>query len=319
MTLDKDNQLPAWVEELETPAALHGQQDGKGLAAFPETEGALPVELVSASQFTFEELTAAYNQTRVDYIVPMPMNAARLREYVHNYDVDMDASAVAVEGEQILGLVMLGVRPGHTWITRLGVLPVKRRRGTGQILMEYLIAHSRRLRVDYVMLEVIKGNLPAYYLFRKLGFQEVRELLVLRRPPGLPARDVATYTVETLDYRQAVAFLDQRRSMPSWLDETPSLKNAGSLAALRVELKTGDRGWLVYQNRVFQLSRLVLQTEAGDPHQVALALVHALHTHHPAQDTSTENLPAEDPHWPALQELGYLESFRRIEMRLDLS
>ena len=318
MTLDKDSELPAWVEELGVPTARHGQQDGKGLATFPNTEAAVPVELVPANRYTFEELTAAYNQTRVDYIVPMPMNAARLREYVHNYDVDMDASAVAVEGEQILGLVMLGVRPGHTWITRLGVLPVKRRRGAGQILMEYLIAQSRRLKVGYILLEVIKGNLPAYYLFRKLGFNQVRELLVLRRPPGPPARDVAPYTVEALDYHHALALLDQRQSLPSWLDETPSLKNAGSLAALRVELQTGDRGWLVYQNRVFQLSRLVLQTEFGDPHQVALALAHALHARHPAQDTSTENLPADDPHWPALQELGYLESFRRIEMRLDL-
>jgi hypothetical protein len=30
------------------------------------------IELVPASQFTLDELTAAYNQTRVDYIVPMP-------------------------------------------------------------------------------------------------------------------------------------------------------------------------------------------------------------------------------------------------------
>jgi len=276
------------------------------------------VEVVPASQFTFEELTQAYNQTRVDYIVPMPMNPARLREYVRNYDVDMDASAVAVEGDQILGLAMLGTRPGHTWITRLGILPVKRRRGTGQLLTEYLIAQSRRLRPDYVLLEVIKHNVPAHQLFQKLGFREIRELLVLRRPPGPPVDEVGPYTAQALDHTQAIALLQQRRSVPSWLDETPSLENAGNLTALRVELKAGGRGWLVYQNTVFQLGRLVLQTEVGDPHRVAMALIHALHTRHPAQDTKTENLPLTDPHWSALQAMGYLESFRRIEMRLDL-
>jgi ribosomal protein S18 acetylase RimI-like enzyme len=247
------------------------------------------------------------------------MNAARLREYVHNYDVDMDASAVAVEGDQILGLVMLGIRSRRTWITRLGVLPVKRRHGTGRVLMEHLIEQSRRLKADYVVLEVIKGNTPAYCLFHKLGFCDVRELLVLRRPPGPPAIDVDLYVAESLDYQQAVALLNQRQSVPSWLDEKASLENAGKLAGLRVELKDGGRGWLVYQNTVFQLSRLVLQTEVGDPRRVGLALIHALHTRHPAQDTHTENLPADDPHWTALQELGYLEAFRRIEMRLDLS
>ena len=73
------------------------------------------LHLLPASDFSFEELTEAYNQTRVDYIVPMPMNAAKLREYVETYDVDMDASAVVVEGSQILALGMLGTREGRAW------------------------------------------------------------------------------------------------------------------------------------------------------------------------------------------------------------
>jgi ribosomal protein S18 acetylase RimI-like enzyme len=320
MTLPEENDRLArsGVEIDEPPGILlpPANNINEPLPSVPHDDHLITV--VPASQFTFEELTEAYNQTRVDYIVPMPMNAARLREYVHNYNVDMDASAVAVEGDHILGLAMLGVRPGHTWITRLGILPAKRRCGTGQLLTEYLIAQSRCLQPEYVLLEVIKHNVPAYQLFQKLGFREIRELLVLRRPPGpLPDR-VDPYTVQKLDNAQAIALLRQRRSVPSWLDENPSLENAGNLAALRVDLKTGGRGWLVYQNTVFQLGRLVLQTEVGDPRQVAMALIHALHTHHPAQDTKTENLPLTDPHWSALQAMGYVESFRRIEMRLDL-
>ena len=68
------------------------------------------LQLVPASSFSIDQLVAAYNQTRVDYLVPMPMNAARLAEYIHIYDVDLDHSQVAVEGDQILGLAMLGVR-----------------------------------------------------------------------------------------------------------------------------------------------------------------------------------------------------------------
>src|SRR5512143_4199625 len=59
------------------------------------------MQLVPASSFSIEQLVAAYNQTRVDYLVPMPMNAARLAEYIHMYDVDLDHSRVAVDGEQI--------------------------------------------------------------------------------------------------------------------------------------------------------------------------------------------------------------------------
>jgi ribosomal protein S18 acetylase RimI-like enzyme len=293
-----------------------GNGNGWVIRPFPDKPS---VRLLSAIQFTIEELVTAYNQTRVDYIVPMPMNAARLREYIHTYDVDVELSCVGMEGEHILGLAMLGVRPGCAWVTRLGVLPVKRRRGTGQMLMECLIDQARYLDINYVTLDVIKNNEPAHRLFHKLGFHEVRELLVIRRPPGLPALDVGPYDLQTLDYRHAVELLGRRQDIPSWLTETDSLVNAGNLAALRVELPSGDWGWLVYQQTVFKLARLVLTTEAGDPHRVGLALTHALHTLHPGLDTKSENLPLDCPHWPAMQEMGYIESFRRIEMQLDLS
>ncbi|HFE66247.1 MAG TPA: hypothetical protein ENJ93_03205 [Chloroflexi bacterium] len=57
------------------------------------------MDLVPASKFTYEELTHAYNQTRVDYLVPMPMNVARLKEYARVYDVDLDSSVVVVYWE----------------------------------------------------------------------------------------------------------------------------------------------------------------------------------------------------------------------------
>jgi ribosomal protein S18 acetylase RimI-like enzyme len=277
-----------------------------------------PLEIVPASAFTIEELVAAYNQTRVDYIVPMPMNSERLAEYIRHYDVDLARSAVALDEGEPLGLAMLGVRDDHTWITRLGVIPSKRKRGTGRALMENLIAQSESLGVSHVILEVIVGNDPAYHLFRRLGFDEVRELLVMRRPPGPPNMDVGPYDLHVLGERQAANLLQDRQSMPSWLDETASLSNVANLTGLRVSLPESDRGWLIYQESTFQLGRLVFQTNLGDPHRVALALLHALHQSHPAADTKSENLPADDPHWPALQEMGYFESFRRIEMRLNL-
>ncbi len=279
--------------------------------------GEQPV-LRRASEFTVEELTNAYNQTRVDYIVPMPMNTRRLGEYIHNYDIDMERSAVATLDGHILGISMLGVRPGRCWCTRLGVLPVKRRRGTGRLLVTDHIQKARELGVEFMTLEVIKDNVPAYNLFTQLGFRDMRVLLILRRPPGELKADVGRYQVTFLEPDEVSGLLAQRCSAPSWLDETTSLVKASSLGALRVELANGGRGWMVYQSSIFQLGRLVLQTEAGDPREVARALVHALHTEYTIQDTNTENIPIDDPHLPGLLDMGYIESFRRIEMRLDL-
>ena len=275
-------------------------------------------DLVAASEYTVEALTGIYNQTRIDYIVPMPMNPERLYEYIDVYDVDLARSVVALVDGEVLGLAMLGVRPGRTWITRLGVIPDRRRCGAGRSMMQYLLDQTRDLGIEHIVLEVIKNNVPAHTLFRRFGFVENRELLILRRPPGPPRAGAPPYEATLLGEAEALALLQRRQSVPSWLDETASLANAGGLAGISVELHDGGRGWLVFQPTVFQLGRLVVQTERGDPAHVAQALAHALHTHYPIHDTKTENVPADDPHLPGLFALRYFESFRRIEMTLDL-
>lgn len=283
-------------------------------------QSAAGIDLLPASAFSFEELTDAYNHTRVDYLVPMPMNVKKLREYVEVYDVDMDASAVAIDGNEILGLAMLGVRERRAWITRLGVIQRNRRQGTGQTLVTHLVQQARQKNAHYIVIEVIKNNTPAHNLFSKNGFRETRKLLVLRRPPGPPKPGIAApeAQIEAIGYNGAVELLGRRTSTPSWIDEKESLINAGNLEAFYATLEDGSEGWLVYQNTVFQLGRLVMQTEKGNPSQVARALLYHLHLAHSAQDTKTENLPKNDPHWPVFKEMGYLEMFVRNEMVLPL-
>ncbi|MDH3674323.1 MAG: GNAT family N-acetyltransferase [Anaerolineae bacterium] len=272
------------------------------------------IDLIPASAFSFEELTDAYNHTRVDYMVPMPMNVNKLREYVDTYDVDMDASAVAVDGYEVLGLGMLGIRQGRAWITRLGVIRRNRRHGTGQAIAAHLVEQALQKGSDYIILEVIKDNTPAHNLFLKFGFKETRDLVVLRRPPGPPKIEAPAAEIIPMRYSGALDLLDRRVTTPSWLDEKESLINAGNLEAFHLTLADGSQGWMVYQNTVFQLGRIVIQTDKGDPINVGRALVHHLHSKHRAQDTKTENLPLTDPHLPVFRQMGYLEMFQRIEM-----
>lgn len=276
------------------------------------------VELFPATDFSMATLTEAYNQARIDYIVPMPMNVARMRAYIHNYDVTLESSVVATIEHEIVGLGMLGIREQRAWITRLGISPNKRRNTAGQAIMEYLIQESRERGAQKIILEVIKGNEPAYHLFKKLGFYVTRELLVLRRPPLKAPSKYKPYTVTYLNEATTSDLLEQRHSKPSWLDEAPSLRHAGGLEGLSVRLIDGSHGWIAYQHALYQLGRIVLQPETGDKIAVAQALLHALHTRHLLHDTKFENLPALDPYWEVFEECGYIVSFKRLEMNLDL-
>ncbi len=282
------------------------------MSSLPTTADS-PVELRPASQFTLKQLTIIYNQTRVDYLVPMPMNMARMTEYTQVYDIDLENSFVAVQGEQMIALGMLGVRAGRTWITRLGVLPGDRRHGVGQSLTVSLLNAAERKGIGFAMLEVIKNNVPAHKLFLKLGFYEVGELLVMRRPPG-PPRLYPVGKAAWLNRADVLALLDRRTALPPWTNQNESLNNATDMYGVSATLPDGSSGWLVFQRQRFVMSRFVMHTEQGNPVAVGCELLARLHDRFFDLDTQVENISVGDPHLPAYYEMGYVESFRRIEM-----
>jgi ribosomal protein S18 acetylase RimI-like enzyme len=277
------------------------------------------MELIPADRFTPEELADAYNRTRVDYIVPMPMSAARLCEYIQFYDVDLGKSVLVLDGDRVVGLGMVGLRPGRAWITRIGVLPSCRRLGIGRMLMEALLEEADALRLDETWLEVIKGNLPAHRLFKAYGFREVRELVVGRRAPGA-APDSTKYlngavrAMEPIDRGEVLELLRHRPARSNWLNESESFARLPTLDGLRVELRQGGRGWICFQVGALQISHIYVEVTAGDPVLVTTALLTGLHRRHPKQDAVLENIAVDDPVWTGYQQAGYFEAFERIEM-----
>ena len=279
----------------------------------------MKIELVPASRFSIQELTDLYNQTRVDYLVPMPMNADRLAEYVRDFDVDLSRSCIAREvNGQTLGLSMLGLRPGRGWVTRLGVLPGTRRHGVGAMLMDCMLENAERAGVEEIILEVIRDNAPAYNLFLSKGFEETGSWLVMRRAPR-PVLEDPQGDVEMLTREQALESLSVYPRHVTWINAYESMSNAPDVEGMRVQLPSGGRGWVVYRSQKFtlrfSLSHLVLHTEEGDPAEVGLQLLLNLHARNPRHDTYAENIHVEDPHLSAFGGLGYFENFSRIEMR----
>jgi ribosomal protein S18 acetylase RimI-like enzyme len=271
-------------------------------------------KLIPANRYTIDELTAIYNQTRVDYMVPMPMNSARLTEYVDSYDVDLDRSFVASEGGELRGVAMLGVRTDRTWITRLGVIPSTRRGGVGEALTRALLEQSEQSGIDFTMLEVIKNNAPAHQLFLKLNFYEVGELLILRRSPSKSIIEPVVADARRLERYEALDLVGYDRGTQPWTNQSESMEHATEISGLYLTLPDGSRGWLVYQRQKFLLTHFIYKTEVGDPAEMAYAFLSHLHHQYPRLDTHIENIQVNDPHLSGFYKMGYVESFRRIEM-----
>lgn len=274
----------------------------------------MTIELLSAAQFTIQELVDLYNQTRVDYLVPMPMSTERLAEYIRDFDVNLSCSCVARADDQVLGLGMVGIRENRAWITRLGVLPATRRGGTGDALMDCMLEKVSALNLEDTHLEVIKNNEPAYKLFLKKGFIEADVYLVMRRAPKAIS-DPIFGNVEWLDKGAALQTLGSYPNHLTWITAVESMTNAPDVQGMRVRLPNGDSGWLVFRNQKFFLSHLVLHTESGDPSEVGTQLLLHLYTRFPRKDTYAENIHKKDLHLPAFRALDYFENFSRIEMR----
>lgn len=293
--------------------------------------------LLPASDFTLDELTQAYNQTRTDYLIPMPMNPDRLHEYITLYDVDLQSSRVAVVGETIVGLGMLGRRQGQGWITRLGVLPQGRRQGIGSAMLQALLQQAALTGMPEVWLEVIKGNQPAMELFLQYNFQPTRELVVARRPPRTVHNAAALLAARKIFYLQHDEVIDlhcARLERMNWLNAVDSMRNVRRLAAalidgerdeglplhqmphlsgMLVEFNDGSRGWVTYLATTLELKRISVEVTHGPPVVVTACLLELLHRLHAAQDAVVENIP-DDERWRGFQQAGYFEVFRRIEM-----
>ena len=279
---------------------------------------------VPIAQYSMDDLAAIYNRARVDYIVPMPMNGKRMAEYIQAYDISTEHSLVAIglEDQQPNGISMLGLRPGRGWITRLGVIPERRRRHTAEFLVQRHLESACQVGCQTVQLEVIKGNEPAHHLFLKLGFVETRELLIVRRAPAklnpdlMPPSDFAYELVD--DQATLRELLQERDDAPTWVEETPSLFNTGRLSAITAHAANGRVGWLAFQKTPFQLTHLVFSASANADPALSRALLGQLYTLYSMLDTKIENIPADNPAWPVYQAFGYVEAFRRIEMVLQL-
>ncbi len=179
--------------------------------------------------------------------------------------------------------------------------------------MVALLEAAERLGIRFTMLEVIKNNVPAHQLFLKFGFCEAGELLILRRPPGPPP--VYPFgAVQWLTRPDVLALLETRPGLPPWTNQTESLNNATDIFGLKVTLDDGSHGCLAFQRGRYVLARFVMHTVQGAPATVGRALLAHLHDKYFDLDTQTENIPVNDPHLPAFYEMGYVESFRRIEM-----
>jgi len=259
------------------------------------------MEMRPASDYDLAALADLFTRGYEGYVIPFALTEDVLAYMVRTFDLDLDASRVAVRDGEPVGLANLGVRGEAGWIGGVGVVAAARRQGVARALMEAVHEQARERGLREVWLEVIVENTGAAALYEQLGYEDVREVEVWQLdaaegPEPEPAGPEA-----------AGAIVAARRAAPE-----PWQRADGTLAHLDdVEGIVVDGAAALYRVSNGRVS--LFQIEADEA--PARAILERLRTLGPV---SILNLPAGDPAGAAFAALGGIVAARQRELRLPL-
>lgn len=281
----------------------------------------MTLQLHPISKVDFAAFTDAFNLAYSDYYVPISMTQPAFHALFERDDIAPESSVVAVQDGQIVGTGLLGIRDRTGWIGGMGVIPAQRRKGIGRQMMRYLIEQARTRGLETIDLEVIEANRGAWHLYQSLGFTRRRYLLVLERVPDEVPTILPEYPLSEQNPFEILAHYDEYHPVPNcWQRARPSLEGMASTL----------RGWALWDDNCAHSRALgyadastlrlidLAATPETDAPRAAACLLAALHRTFPYAHASSYNVADNDPVLPAFEALGYMVSFRQIEMRLTL-
>jgi GNAT superfamily N-acetyltransferase len=142
------------------------------------------LRIVSAASVSLAEFAAAFTAAFDGYQFPIILDAARLSRRVRQEQYDLEHSLIAYEGGEVMGMAALAVRADVGWVAGLGVVPARRGRGFGHVLMAALLGRARACGLRRLSLEVLASNTAARRIYEGAGMRIVRALLLLERAGG---------------------------------------------------------------------------------------------------------------------------------------
>jgi len=270
------------------------------------------VRVVPAADLGAGRLLEVFNAGFSDYLVPLRLDEATLRAHLHENDIALDRSPVAL-ADGPAAFALLGVRAGDAWIGGMATVPAKRRGGLARQVLDAAIESAREAGCSTLWLEAVDRNVPAVALYETRGFAQVRDLVVW----SLPAPDGAGEATRRVGEREAQAWIAAHRE-----EREPWQRADGTLARLReagaalrglVLERSGEvAGAIVYRDAT---TVSVFQLAAGDDEAAAALLCAAAN----GRDLHVTNAPVDGRVSRVLAGRGANSIAGQHEMRLDLS
>jgi ribosomal protein S18 acetylase RimI-like enzyme len=278
----------------------------------------MAITIAPAADDTFDTLVLAFNEGYEGYIVPVHLDEAQLRGHFDHHNIDLGASRLAYDDGQVVGVALLGIRGRRGWVGGVGVNAAYRGQGVGRGLMNALLDSAREGGLETVQLEVIQGNEAAHKLYLSLGFKDSRRLLIVERQPvaGGEASDLSIQSVPAAD---ALAYAAEFHAVANpWQREPESLQplaaRMNGWLAVRDEWVTA---YAVGHSGERAVQWMDMGCAAGETNALR-ELIEGVHAQYPGAVGHFVNIGEDEPVWPVLANLGYVETLAQFEMGMWL-
>jgi GNAT superfamily N-acetyltransferase len=274
------------------------------------------LRFASAASVSLEVYAEAFTAGFGGYPMPITFDVPKLSGKVRKEQYDLEHSLIAYEGVEPAGVAVLAIRGEAGWCGGFGVVPSRRGRGLGRRLMAALLESARAAGVRRLTLEVLRENAAALRLYEAAGLRVVRDLLVLDRgaTPGVGRAARAADQLEDSEAAELLPHFARLHALaPAWQRDLPSLL-AARTRGLRLGPRERPRAYaLLARGRDGKTHLSDLAAEDEDAARELSAGLARL-----ADAFRVVNEPAPSPFVAPLLELGFEESARQYEMRIEL-
>lgn len=286
-----------------------------------------------------ELLREGFNRGFADYRYNMQMDPAAARAYMGYAGIAAEDCAVLIAEEcgrtHGVGAALLAVRGEDGWCGGLSVAPEYRGNGWGRRLMEAQKRRGQERGLRRIRLEVRTENDPAGAVYRRVGFEPVRELLLWERDPrqgplplpfepleeGDPARVLQQFygwhNLRLAWQRRKINLLNyvaQRNCVGLTIPARDGAPVAYAIAELMPRSRPQPPGQAEMRLQIIDIA----VDPAAKLHDAARPLVQALQLRYVDALLTLYNEPADSRLNPIFASFGFRVYDRQYEMVLDL-
>ena len=290
--------------------------------------------MVTGASVEVETLRQGFNEGFADYRYNMHMEATAMQAYLRRSSIAPADCAVLVTREdgrsQGVGAALLAVRGDEAWCGGLSVAPPFRGHGWGLRLMEQIKRRAVELGVRRILLEVLVANDHARSVYRQIGFENWRELLLWERDPRQGPLPLPYERLEESDPGQILRDFYRWHELPlTWQRGARSLLNyveQNDCIGLTIPARDGAPVAYVLTARPARaepVTRLRILDIAVDPNadllDAARPLIQALQLRYVDAVLTLSDEPADSRLNQIFASLGFRVYDRQNELVLDLT